>query len=91
MCPAWFIQLVQDEYPKVEHQIKTKNGKFLTLHIQTQPLNEITEVWHVSVEFFSSVLLLTLLIFLAVNCVVCQTASTIVLHTICTPCCDDGL
>ena len=69
MPPAWFIHLVQGEYPKVEYQIKTKQGELLTLVIQAQPLDEITEVWQESVAFFASILLLTLLTFVAVNLV----------------------
>ncbi len=69
MPPAWYIRLVQENYPKVEHQLKTKDGKVLNLIIQAQPLDEITEVWQESVEFFASILLLTLLTFAAVNLV----------------------
>ena len=69
MPPAWFIRLVQGDYPKVEHQLKTKDGKVLNLIIQAQPLDEITEVWQESVEFFASILLLTMLTFVAVNLV----------------------
>ena len=69
MPPAWFIRLVQGDYPKVEHQLNTKDGKVLNLIIQAQPLDEITEVWQESVEFFASILLLTILTFVAVNLV----------------------
>ena len=65
--PAWFIKLVQGDYPTVEHQLKTKEGKVLTLLIHAQPLDEITEVWQETVTFFGSILLLTLLTFIAVN------------------------
>ena len=67
--PAWFIHLVQGEHPKAEYQIKTKNGEVISLLIQAQPLDEITEVWQESVEYFASILLLTLLTFIAVNLV----------------------
>ena len=69
MPPAWFIWLVKGDYPQVEHQLKTNEGKFLTLIIQAQPLDEITEVWQESVAFFTSILLLTLLTFVVVNLV----------------------
>ena len=65
--PTWFVKLVKGDYPTVEHQLKTKEGKVLTLLIQAQPLDEITEVWQETVTFFSSILLLTLLTFIAVN------------------------
>lgn len=69
MPPAWFIRWVKGDYPQVEHQIKTRDGQLLTLIIQPQPLDEITEVWQESVAFFASISLLTLLTFLAVNLV----------------------
>ena len=69
MPPAWFIRLVQGDYPKAEHQLKTRDGKLLNLIIQAQPLDEIIEVWQESVAFFSSILLFTLLTFVAVNLV----------------------
>lgn len=69
MPPAWFIRLVKGDYPKVEHQLKTKDGKLLTLIIQAKPLDEITEVWQESLGFFTSITLLTILTFIAVNLV----------------------
>lgn len=69
MPPAWFIRAVTGDYPKVEHRINTQDGKALTLIIEAQPLDEITEVWQESVGFFSSLSLLTLLSFLVVNLV----------------------
>ncbi|OAH99180.1 histidine kinase [Methylomonas methanica] len=69
MPPSWFIHLVKGDYPKVEHQLNMQDGKLLTLIIQAQPLDEITEVWQESVAFFASISLLTMLTFLAVNLV----------------------
>ena len=69
MPPAWFIKLVKSDYPKVEHRINTQAGQVLTLVIQAQPLDEITEVWQESEAFFASITLLTMLTFLAVNLV----------------------
>ena len=69
MPPAWFVRWVTSEYPKVEHQLTTQNGEVLTLIIQAQPLDEITEVWQESLVFFAAICLLTLLTFLAVNLV----------------------
>jgi len=69
MPPEWFIRWVKGDYPQVEHQLKAADGKPLTLIIQAQPLDEITEVWEESVAFFASISLMTLLTFLAVNLV----------------------
>ena len=65
--PNWFINLVAAHYPEVEHQITRTNGEHLSLIIQANPLDEITEVWEESLGFFSSLFLLTLFTFLAVN------------------------
>lgn len=65
--PQWFINLVAVDYPKVEHPITSFNGEQITLIIQANPLDEITEVWQESMGFFSSLFLLTLFTFLAVN------------------------
>ena len=48
--------LVEGQHPKAEHQITTFGGKQLTLIIQANPLDEITEVWQESMGFFSSLL-----------------------------------
>jgi two-component system sensor histidine kinase UhpB len=65
--PQWFINLVATDYPEVEHQITSFNGEHITLIIQANPLDEITEVWQESIAFFSSFFLLTVFTFLAVN------------------------
>ena len=65
--PQWFIRLVDGQHPKVENPITTFGGKQLTLIIEANPLDEIIEVWEESIGFFSSLLLLSLFTFLAVN------------------------
>ena len=65
--PQWFIKLVEGRHPKAEHPITTFGGKQLTLLIQANPLDEITEVWEESLGFYITLFLLTLFTFLAVN------------------------
>ena len=65
--PQWFIKLVEGRHPKAERPITTPGGKQFTLIIQANPLDEITEAWEESLDFFGSLFLLTLLTFLAVN------------------------
>lgn len=67
--PSWFIRAVQGTYPRVEHHLQTRTGQLLTLVIQAQPLDEISEVWEESLAFLGSIALLTLLSFVAVNLV----------------------
>ncbi len=65
--PQWFVNLVEGRHPETEHPITLFGGKQLTLIIQANPLDEITEVWQESIGFFSSLFLLVLFTFLAVN------------------------
>jgi two-component system, NarL family, sensor histidine kinase UhpB len=65
--PQWFINLVGGKHTKTEQPITTFDGKQFTLIIQANPLDEISEVWQESMAFFISLLLLTLLTFLAVH------------------------
>ncbi|MDP2903254.1 MAG: LapD/MoxY N-terminal periplasmic domain-containing protein [Methylovulum sp.] len=67
--PQWFINLVSSQYTDVGQQLATADGKQITLIIQADPLDEITEVWQESRTFFMSLLVMTLLTFLAVNLV----------------------
>lgn len=69
MPPNWFVRWVKGDYLNAEHQLTTLGGETLTLIIQAQPLDEISEVWHESVNFFVAVSLLILLTFIAVNLV----------------------
>lgn len=69
MPPAWFVRWVSADYPQLEQQLTASDGQQLTLIIQAQPLDEITEVWQESLGFFASISLLIVLSFLAVNLV----------------------
>jgi len=67
--PAWFVDWVEDERPQATQRITTTNGQQLTLIIQANPLDEISEAWQESLDFFGSLFMLTLLTFVAVNLV----------------------
>jgi two-component system, NarL family, sensor histidine kinase UhpB len=67
--PAWFIKLVASDYPEVKYRITDLAGNELTLMIEADPLDEITEAWKESIAFFGTVCLLILFTFLAVNLV----------------------
>jgi two-component system sensor histidine kinase UhpB len=75
--PQWFINLVQSESVKTQHPLTLTDGKQLTLIIQANPLDEITEVWRESIAFFSSFCSLMLLSFFAVNLVFNKTLNSI--------------
>jgi len=65
--PNWFISLVDSSYPQTEYPFVNADNTQIILSIQANPLDEITEVWQESTLFFISLLLLTLLTFIAVN------------------------
>jgi len=75
--PDWFVKLVVSHYPEAEYQISTFDNNFMSLIIQAKPMDEITEVWHETIAFFSSILLLVLLTFLSVHLVFNKTLQAI--------------
>ncbi|MGR9045985.1 MAG: ATP-binding protein [Gammaproteobacteria bacterium] len=75
--PRWFVNLVVSDYPEAEYQMKTADGKPLTLLIQANPLDEITEVWRETAAFFISITLLVSLTFLVVHLVFEKTLKSI--------------
>lgn len=77
--PQWFINLVSTKYPELEQQLMTADGKQSLLLIRADPLDEISEAWKESRAFFTSVLGMTLLMFLAVNLVFNKAFKAIIL------------
>ena len=75
--PDWFVNLVVSDYPEAEYKIDTFDNNFLTLIIQANPMDEITEVWHETIAFFTSILLLVSLTFLSVHLVFNKTLKAI--------------
>jgi two-component system sensor histidine kinase UhpB len=75
--PQWFINLVRGEPLNTQHTLTLSDGKQLTLLIQANPLDEITEVWQENIAFFTSFCSLTLLSFFAVNLVFNKTLNSI--------------
>ncbi|MDC9729548.1 MAG: LapD/MoxY N-terminal periplasmic domain-containing protein [Methyloprofundus sp.] len=75
--PQWFAYLVESDYPKVEYKIETQDNRFMTLIIQANPMDEMTEAWEESIAFFSSILLLVLLTFISVHLVFNKTLQAI--------------
>jgi two-component system sensor histidine kinase UhpB len=75
--PQWFISLVQGEPLNTQHTLTLSDGKQLTLMIQANPLDEITEVWQENIAFFTSFCSLSLLSLFAVNLVFNKTINSI--------------
>ncbi len=75
--PRWFINLVTSHYPKIEYPITAAHGPPLTLIIQANPLDEITEVWHETLAFFITIGCLVAFSFVAVHRVFNKTLGAI--------------
>ncbi|MGZ8189714.1 MAG: ATP-binding protein [Methylococcaceae bacterium] len=75
--PQWFVNLVSTPYPSVEQQLMTADGQHITLQIQADPLDEISEAWKESYAFFISLCVMTALTFLTVNLVFNKAFKTI--------------
>ncbi|MDD2722595.1 MAG: histidine kinase [Methylovulum sp.] len=67
--PQWFVGLVAADYPSIEQQLITSDGQRITLLIQADPLDEISEAWKESSAYFMSLCVMAALTFLAVNLV----------------------
>ncbi|MBK8816161.1 MAG: histidine kinase [Methylococcaceae bacterium] len=65
--PHWFIALISAQSPKIEQQLTDANGEKLSLIIQADPIDEIGEAWQESRMFFATLLMMTLITFIAVN------------------------
>lgn len=75
--PSWFVKLVVSDYPEAEYQISTFDDQTMTLIIQANPMDEISEVWEETIAFFSSILILVFLTFLSVHLVFNKTLQAI--------------
>jgi two-component system, NarL family, sensor histidine kinase UhpB len=75
--PQWFISLIGGKRTKTERQITTSYGEQLSLRIQANPLDEITEAWKESIAFLCTILLLTLLTFISVYFAIHKTIASI--------------
>lgn len=75
--PHWFSSLVSSGYPQVHHQFTTKDQNDLTLTIDANPMDEITEIWHETIVFFVTICSLVLLTMLAVHLVLNKTLHSI--------------
>jgi two-component system sensor histidine kinase UhpB len=65
--PKWFIDLISSAPIQFERTLITNNGEALTLLIEANPLNEISEVWQESSAFFGLLFLLIVSIFVVIQ------------------------
>jgi two-component system sensor histidine kinase UhpB len=67
--PQWFVKLVATEHIAVSQELETATGQPMTLVVEADPLDEISEAWGESGVFFLSLLVLVIFTMLAVNLV----------------------
>jgi two-component system sensor histidine kinase UhpB len=65
--PQWFVVLLSAQPTLLEQRFTNSEGKQLSLVIQANPNDEISEAWQESCTFLGTIALMTMLIFLAVN------------------------
>lgn len=75
--PAWFVQLVGVDYPNVEHQVITSDGKAFVLIIKANPLDELNEVWQETGAYFMTLSMLVLLSSIGIHLVFSRTLKSI--------------
>jgi two-component system, NarL family, sensor histidine kinase UhpB len=82
--PLWFTALISAQTPKIEKQLTNANGEKLSLIIQADPIDEIGEAWKESRAFFATLLMMTLITFIAVNLLFNKTlnAITVIVDTL---------
>jgi two-component system sensor histidine kinase UhpB len=67
--PQWFINAVMTDYLTAHYDVLMADGSMKRIVITADPLDEISEAWGESQAFFISILLMSLVIFLAINLV----------------------
>jgi two-component system, NarL family, sensor histidine kinase UhpB len=77
MPPQWFVQLISAQSPKIEQQLTHTDGKPISLIIQANPNDEISEAWKESCAFFATLVIMTAITFITVNLLFNKTLKTI--------------
>jgi two-component system, NarL family, sensor histidine kinase UhpB len=65
--PQWFLQLLSAQSPKIEQRLTNADGKPISLIIQANPNDEISEAWQESCAFFATLVIMTAITFITVN------------------------
>jgi two-component system, NarL family, sensor histidine kinase UhpB len=77
MPPQWFVELISAQSPKIEQQLTNADGKSISLIIQANPNDEISEAWKESCAFFATLVIMTAITFITVNLLFSKTLKTI--------------
>ena len=65
--PNWFVWLISAQSPITEQHLTNTDGESVSLVLQANPIDEISEAWQESRTFFATLVLMTAIIFLAIN------------------------
>jgi two-component system, NarL family, sensor histidine kinase UhpB len=77
MPPQWFVHLLSAQSPKIEQQLTNADGGQISLIVQANPIDEISEAWKESCAFFFTLMIMTAITFLAVNLLFNKTIKSI--------------
>ncbi len=75
--PKWFVNLLAAQSPRIEQNLTGVDGETLNLVIQADPEDEIAEAWRETLTFFTTLLVMTSLTFIAVNLLFNKTLTAI--------------
>jgi two-component system, NarL family, sensor histidine kinase UhpB len=65
--PQWFVHLLSAKPSQLEQRFTNSDGRQVSLIIQANPIDEISEAWQESRAFFVTLVIMTAITFLAVN------------------------
>jgi two-component system, NarL family, sensor histidine kinase UhpB len=80
--PRWFVQLISAQSPKIEQQLTNADGKPLSLIIQANPIDEISEAWKESCAFFATLTIMATITFITVNLLFNKTLKAIAIKVL---------
>jgi two-component system, NarL family, sensor histidine kinase UhpB len=75
--PEWYVRLISAQALKMEKEFTNADNGQISLIIQANPFDEITEAWKESRIFFITLVMMTAMIFLSVNVLFAQIIQTI--------------
>jgi two-component system, NarL family, sensor histidine kinase UhpB len=75
--PQWFVHILSAQSPKIEQQLTNADGRQISLIIQANPIDEISETWKESRAFFATLVIMAVITFIAVNLLFNNTLNTI--------------
>ncbi|MEQ1738321.1 MAG: histidine kinase [Methyloglobulus sp.] len=75
--PQWFVAMLSAQATQLEQGFTDSDGKRVSLIIQANPIDEISEAWQESRVFFATLVIMTAITFLAVNLLFSKTIKAI--------------